>query len=300
MKRIPPFLIVLTASILACNLPIQASPTSSPPPTGEPAIPPLTAARLMNAEYRFSNGGTEDTYRLVDGQYQQGTDPSSEDYVSIHLEDMMAFGDLNGDGVEDAAVIVTKNYYVTSIFFFVAAMLNQDGAPLQADMALIGDQPQIRALSIVGGNIVVDSIVHSADDPACCPSFSTEQTFFLMGSDLLGLRRTSLTPDGQLRAVSITAPDSGTVMSGVVTVSGSVTIAPSGNNLLCIVFDQDGNEVYVSGVPVAAPGPGLPGTFSFDLDPAAIAASGTLRVTLADMDFATGFDLALDTVLLLK
>ena len=68
---------------------------------------PLTLQQLKNAEYQseFPTGGKA---RLTDGAFFEPYEPGSASGVRLTLSEHVAFGDLNGDGAADAAVILTS------------------------------------------------------------------------------------------------------------------------------------------------------------------------------------------------
>jgi hypothetical protein len=94
------------------------------------------------------------------------------------MGDMVAFGDLNYDGQDDAAVILGVNTGGTGVFTSIAAVLNIGGAPVHTALVYIDDRPIIADLmTIVSGEIIAQMTIHGADDPMCCPSFQTQQAF---------------------------------------------------------------------------------------------------------------------------
>ena len=93
---------------------------------------------------KFSNGG----YKL-----NNGTDTFGADIDAKHT----AFGDLNGDGKNDAVVIMTTDYYQgagqnSSLFI----MLDQNGKPTYADNYFLGNQVTVNSVSINNGIIMVN------------------------------------------------------------------------------------------------------------------------------------------------
>ena len=100
---------------------------TEPPAAIQPAtatVPALTADELKNAAYQLVASDSHPTIKLENGAYLKGTDPASTDYASIKLADPMAFGDLNGDGASDAAVLLAENYGGSGVFVSLIAMLN--------------------------------------------------------------------------------------------------------------------------------------------------------------------------------
>jgi hypothetical protein len=90
-------------------------------------------------------------YIGLDGKYvQQGP-------TLTVLNGYTSFGDLNGDGVDDAAVIVQRTDANGNVSFALAAMLNQGGILFNiADLPLGNTMPQIFDHSIQNGTIALD------------------------------------------------------------------------------------------------------------------------------------------------
>ena len=158
-------------------------PVATPTPYMD--IPALTLDGLKNAEYRITFNGVEKTIRLTNGLYQQGTDPTSPDFLTVVVNNPAAFGDLNGDGVDDAAIMVSEGYGGTGVNVYVAAVTNWAGIPLHKASVLIDDRAIIQSVRIENGLIIVNAIVHGDNDPGCCPSKQVTRTFRLVGQSLV-------------------------------------------------------------------------------------------------------------------
>ena len=286
---------------LACSvtsiIPLTPTPTAYVFPTNTVVtVPPLTVDQLKNAEYTivgFDNAST--LFRFSDGKFTRG-DTSSPDYADLRLLDFFPLGDLNEDGVNDAAVLIAENYGGTGVFVSVHVMLNEGGQPRQAASYMIDDRPQINTLEIRNGEIFLDAIVHDVDDPMCCPEFPVTRTFRLVGASLALVNATSQTPGGLSRVISIESPFAGQEGSGVLVIRGKVSIAPFENNLVMRVYNENGNELLVSPVMVDAPDVGAPGTFNVTLDLSAFP-PGRILIELSDLSAADGSVLALDSVM---
>jgi len=295
--------------ILATAIPPTAAPateTSVPttviPTTDAPAVSSLTLEQLQNAEVKITGSlGTapERTVQLTGGGFESGNDPTSSDYVSVHMGQQVAHGDINGDGNEDAAIILAENYGGTGVFTSVAVMLNQGGQPVFAASHLIDDRPQVNSLAIQNGEIWVDAIIHGSNDPGCCPAQPITQTFRLWDNKLTLTNHTSKTPDGRERIIKIDSPANGSEISGAFTITGSVTIAPFENNLVYTVFlEGTPDPIAQAGFMVDADGMGGPGTFNLPLDLTATGAKGNLRIEISDVSAADGSYFAVDTLFL--
>ena len=145
--------------------------------------PGLTEDTLKNAEYR---GIYEETVELTDGRYEGK--PFVEGGASrptVTFMDPYALGDLDGDGIEDAAALLAENSGGSGTFIYLAAVLNRNGYPNNEATTLLGDRVQINSLSIEEGEIVVDMITHGPDDPLCCPAQQVVQTYELRDGELV-------------------------------------------------------------------------------------------------------------------
>ena len=287
--------------ISACSLPSAFSLTPTPIPYLFPTeavtpVPPLTEVQLQNAEYTLTGfDNASHAYRLADGKFLRGADSSSADYADVRLLDMLAFGDLNADGVEDAAVLLAQNFGGTGVFVSLNAVLNLDGQPVHAASTMIDDRPQINKVEIRNGEIFLDAVVHAFEDPACCPTFAVTRSYRLMGVSLVLVNAVSKTPAGQERVITIESPLDGAEASGALIVSGRVTIAPFENNLSFRVYNEQGNELSSGPILVDAPDLGAPGTFNVTLDLSAFP-PGRIRIEISDLSAADGSVLALDSV----
>lgn len=78
---------------------------------------------------------------------------SQDDYYQYFSDENVAYGDLNGDGKEDAVVIISERADGTGSFYTLYAVTNQNNQPVSSGAAYIGDRAQISNLSIVNGVI---------------------------------------------------------------------------------------------------------------------------------------------------
>ena len=96
----------------------------------------------------------------------------------------MVYGDLNGDGLEDAAVLLATQNGGTGVFVELAAMLNRDGRAENVATVPLGDRVVVESGRIHAGVIVLEMRVQGPNDPLCCPSQSETWKFRLQGADL--------------------------------------------------------------------------------------------------------------------
>jgi len=294
-KLILPVLTLLLA-LLACSLPSAptAIPTLPPVPVTEPpAAPSLTLDMLRNGTYYAPF--YQRTVTLTDGRYTEGSGAAS---YTVGMQDTYALGDLNGDGLDDAALLLYENGGGSGVFESLVIVLNAGGTPKQAGQAELGDRVQVNAVTIASAAATLDMVVQGPNDPLCCPSVPEKQTYRLVGNALWLTRLTSQTSGGAERAVNVEAPAYGAAVTSPFTVSGSVTIAPFENTLGVRIYLPDGTKVNESPLTVSASQPGGPGTFSRDFDLSNAGITGTVIIQFLDLSAADGTTLDMDSAVL--
>jgi hypothetical protein len=118
---------------------------------------------------------------LKDGKFN-ATDPTGMVTAKGQMLDQAAIGDLNGDGVPDAAIILAVDMGGSGTFHELIAVLAQKG---QAADLLLGDRVQENTLSIHAGKIVLDYVRQGPSDPMCCPSEHAQTTYQLQDGKLV-------------------------------------------------------------------------------------------------------------------
>lgn len=162
--------------------PDEVNPTRGTTPNA--SVKALTLDRLRNAQYR-SKAIDVRSVPLKDGSYEVRDERGGMLLGTYWLGDRVAFGDLNGDGITDAAVVLVSSGGGSGSFYELIAVLNNNGTPAQAASALLGDRVNVRSIAIIGERIVVDRSRHAPDDPLCCPSLRVTETYRLAGSKLV-------------------------------------------------------------------------------------------------------------------
>jgi len=304
MKKYGLAFLMLALLALACGwfappepvqIPLTQVPPTAPPTAG---ISALTPDQVKNAKVQLVSQDKHQIVQLTNGAYQSTTDVSSPDFMSINLAPQMAFGDLNGDGVGDAALLLAENYGGSGVFVSLIAMLDQNGYPVQAASALIDDRPKINSLSIQHGQILLDALVHGPNDPACCAARPTKQTFRYAFGKLMLTAFSSAAPDGSERVITVTHPSDGDQFknSAPLTVTGTVT--PFENNLVYSVFDSTGSRVLTGSLLVQTSQPGGPGSFTLPVDLSRISTTGPALIQFVDSSPADGSILSLGSVMI--
>ena len=172
-------LFLFTLVLLSLTLLVACGPKMP-----EPASP-LTVEMLKNAEYH-SEWPAEGVAKLTDGEYEEEIVPgAASKLIIVVYPDMHAFGDLNGDGVDDAAVILATSGGGSGTFISLEAIINDQGTPKHVASAELGDRAKIEAVVIESGEITVEMVTHGPEDPMCCPTVEATQQYKLQGDTLV-------------------------------------------------------------------------------------------------------------------
>lgn len=316
--KLLPVLLSLALALTACNLPIgQASAPPPAPviateapadsPTSEPPAPiidtpALSLEQALNCQYQLpDSSGNIQPYQLTDGALQNGADGSVPGFASIFVNrDVVALGDINGDGAGDAVVPIGIGYGGSGTFVYLAAVLNQGGMPthIPATTYGLGDRNGVRSLNIVDGKIYAEVMMHGPNDPMCCPSVPTGMTLEYTDMGYRLLHVTTTAESGLVREITITEPAPETQTGSSVTLRGKTSVGPFENTLLYHVYDADGAAVVESSLMVSNTDMGQPSTFELPLDFAALGLHGRIRVDISEQSMADGSILMLDSLYL--
>ena len=286
---------------------------ATPPPTAPPALATGTSveqtlapqtptpapdyvAQVRNAQYQLGTPDSLKVIQFVDGQFEQGT-PGGADFISVDVTDFVATGDLDADGVNEVAALISENYGGTGVFVFLAVYATVNGALTFQTSSIVDDRPQLNALSIENNEIFLDATIHGFEDPGCCPALRTTRHYRLAeGGQLDMTDYTTFTPDGSPRTITIESPDNGTEVFSSVQIKGSVAIAPFENNLTYSIVDFGGVELSRGAISVTAPDPGVPGTFEAIIPLGNILSGAVIKLEVQDISAADGSLFAMDSV----
>ncbi|MBN1370917.1 MAG: hypothetical protein JW987_03075 [Anaerolineaceae bacterium] len=193
------FLLILCIFLLASCIPQPAStleptptapleatlaPTPAPTlmgPTLPPTPPPVAALSLETLRNGVYNSVDWGEFQLTDGIYYRTppTSQESSEAYTTRMLDALFYGDLNGDGAEDAVVFLATQNGGTGHFVEMAAVLNVDGAARNVSSRSLGDRVVVEGGSIDGGLLTLLMRVHGPEDGLCCPSQSATWSFRL-------------------------------------------------------------------------------------------------------------------------
>ena len=165
---------VLAAGLLLTLSACAAEEAPAPNPPAE-----LSAATLRSAPYS-SQHVEEGEVRLVNGVFRD-----TARRVSVFFLPEYAAGDIDSDGVPDAAVVLATTTGGSGTFLDLALVLNQDGQPVNAATLFLGDRVPVDRIRVVEGEVQVDLTMHGPADPMCCPSREVTRRFRYESGDVV-------------------------------------------------------------------------------------------------------------------
>ena len=191
------------------------------------------------------------TATLEDGEFRAPAAPGSASELVIRLS-QWTVGDLDGDGITDAAAITIEDPGGSGNFRYLHALLNEEGEIHDADAVFLGDRIRVEGLSIHEGVITVALLDRPPGAPfAEAPSILVIRRFRLAGETLAELSGISgadafacddSLPDAAL--VVVTSPAGGEEVANGFAVSGCSRTFES--NVQWRLLGRDG-EVLASG-----------------------------------------------------
>jgi len=123
--------------------------------------------------------------QLSNGEYAEPIENSAA-YLIVRLTNIAVFSDLDGDGIEEAAVVLITDTGGSGTFYDLAVVKNHEGELINTALTTLGDRVQINSLTVEDGDlIVVDMLAAGPDDPLCCPNTPVVQRYQLDGGTLI-------------------------------------------------------------------------------------------------------------------
>lgn len=136
-----------------------------------------------NAVYR---GVFDEPVALVDGKWEgEPFVPGGASAPRAGLaDDFLLAGDLDGDGVEEAVVLLWSSSGGSGTFDYVAVLgRDASGGAFNIATAPLGDRVQVRTAAVEGGRAVFGVVQAGPQDAACCPGQKMRRSFLLEGEN---------------------------------------------------------------------------------------------------------------------
>ena len=224
-----------TAPTPDSDLPTQPAPTVE---TAEPTPPQagLTEDTLFNMQYLSPM--LQVPVQLVNGEFSGVVDGVE---LTAKVRPEIVFGDLNHDGVNDAALLLSENTGGSGIFVSLFVVYSKGDRFKQAPAVMIDDRPIIDQVAVENGMVRLTGLIHGPNDPMVNPTTSFSAEYKLFGERLVQTRFESAFEGGEWHAINIESPDDQEEFSGSVRLVGNMPIGPFENNLSLTITDPAGN-----------------------------------------------------------
>ena len=183
------FLLLIVAALATTSLSCSQGQTpagedseSAVADTAQPAGPPSMD--------EIANATISDIYdepvQLQGGKYEgEPFDPEGSSRPRVGLvEDFLLTSDLDGDGREEAIVMLWESSGGSGTYTYLAVLGREGSDVVNLATADIGDRVQIRDARISGDRIELDVVQAGPEDAACCPGEMATLAWSLDGDAL--------------------------------------------------------------------------------------------------------------------
>jgi hypothetical protein len=127
-----------------------------------------------------------DSWSLRGGRAEM-EDPEFGSSMSAYIR-LRVYGDLNGDGVADAVVLVNQEGPGNQVSVYLVAVLAANGTPHVTNPQFIdspGHGVGVKSFQIRNGKIVLDSLQVGPNDAMCCPTKRVVLTYAIKNGKLV-------------------------------------------------------------------------------------------------------------------
>ncbi|WP_448599000.1 YbaY family lipoprotein [Thermoleptolyngbya sp.] len=205
----------------------------------------------LNASYSVPTLGEEPQVGVITFENGRFEDPNRRlNAVLSRQQGQVAFGDLDGNGQQDAVMIMAVNTGGSGIFVYLAPLLNLEGAIESPMPAGLGDRIRVNRVRILDdGLISVNLIIQGPNDPQCCPTQEVTQFYRVSEGSVVQVSLPGETlPESP---GTPTLPD-GATLSFFQTPGYAVRLFSCNGRLLMNLFNRQTGRLELGGVPTTA------------------------------------------------
>ncbi len=140
----------------------------------------LTTAALENATAIAPDmtGGGSHVLKFKKGAHKNGSGTDKILYTAV--------GDLNGDGLDDGAIVFYEEWGGTGAFMRMSVFLCKNGKPLHIGSRTLGDRSNTKSLKIIKKVLTLDIMTHGPNDSANSPTVHKILHYSVKNGKLLG------------------------------------------------------------------------------------------------------------------
>lgn len=185
--KLVPVLIVaaLATTSLSCGqgqAPAEDESAATMAATAQPAGAP-SLDEIANAAI---SGIYDEPVQLQGGKYEgEPFEPQGASFPRVGLiEESLLTGDLDGDGVEEAVVMLWESSGGSGTYSYLAALDREGSDVVNIATAEIGDRVQLRDSRVSGNRVELDVLRAGPQDAGCCPGEMATLAWELEGNSL--------------------------------------------------------------------------------------------------------------------
>ncbi|MCR4328355.1 MAG: MliC family protein [Patescibacteria group bacterium] len=163
---------------------------------------------FRNATYVIDNN----PLTLTNGVSEQEAASGSATKVTTKIFGEPAYGDLNNDSINDAALIMVRDAGGSGTFYYAVALLDEsENAAQGTNAVLLGDRIAPQNIEISNGQIIVHYAVRALDEPMSTqPSLGISKHLLIDGNTLEEGKRVVFNCADEKSIVAIFHPDNDT------------------------------------------------------------------------------------------
>jgi len=241
---------------------IPSTPTVDPVP-----VPRLTWKQLKGATYLLPTkwGGPPDgLLPMQDGSFTYAFVPGAASVERYLLYRGVSFGDLDGDQVEDAAVVLMHASAGTGTFYHLAVVLNEGGQPHPLMPVFLGDRIIVEQVDVSRGEVALKLRTYRDGEPfGSTPTLQMAQRYRLDGQALELVQSGALNADEVVNDTTTPDPVAIVFPEGVRSASYSgrsrafgldrYTLQAQGGDAATVTVDSPNADVFLSIFGLAEP-----------------------------------------------
>lgn len=178
-------LTTLAITLLSCgqnptpaNEEAEAAMAASAQPEGPPSLDEIANTTI--------HGIYDEPVQLQGGKYEgEPFEPQGASFPRVGLiEEFLLTGDMDGDGVEEAVVMLWESSGGSGTYSYLAALGREGSEVVNIATAEIGDRVQLRDSRISGNRVELDVVQAGPEDAGCCPGEMATLAWTLDGGSL--------------------------------------------------------------------------------------------------------------------
>ena len=178
-------LTTLSITLLSCgqnqtpaNEEAEAAMTAAAEPAGPPTLDEISNASI--------SGIYDEPIQLQGGKYEgEPFEPQGASFPRVGLiEESLLTGDLDGDGAEEAIVMLWESSGGSGTYSYLAALDREGSDVVNVATAEIGDRIQLRDSRVSGNRVELDVLRAGPQDAGCCPGEMATLAWELEGASL--------------------------------------------------------------------------------------------------------------------